>query len=53
MDVLDAIRNRRAIRAYRDEPVDRSTLRAVLESAVWAPSGMNRQPWSFFIIEGV
>ena len=52
MDVLDAIRNRRAIRDYADEPLHRRLIDAVMADAVWAPSGMNRQPWRFFVIEG-
>jgi nitroreductase len=52
VDVLDAIRNRRAVRDYVDEPLDRRLIEAVIADAVWAPSGMNRQPWRFFVIEG-
>lgn len=52
MDVLEAIPARRAVRDYLDEPVERGLIEAVVEKAIWAPSGMNRQPWSFRVIEG-
>lgn len=52
MEVLEAIHQRRAVRDYLDEPLDRQLIEAVVSDAVWAPSGMNRQPWRFFVIEG-
>lgn len=52
MDVLEAIRGRRAVRDYLDEPVGAELIAAMAEAAVWAPSGMNRQPWRFHVLEG-
>ncbi len=52
MDVMEAIRTRRAIRSYRPDPVDKATLTEVIGLATCAPSGLNRQPWSFAVIEG-
>ncbi|HEX5377010.1 MAG TPA: nitroreductase [Phenylobacterium sp.] len=52
MDVLEAIHDRRAVRDYLDEPVGRDLIAAVIDCAVWAPSGMNRQPWRFHVLEG-
>lgn len=51
MNVLDAIHGRRAVRDYLDEPVGRDLISAVLDAAVWAPSGMSRQPWCFYVVE--
>jgi nitroreductase len=48
--VLDAIRERRSIRQFRDEPVGEGDVRAILDAARWAPSGMNNQPWRFVVI---
>lgn len=45
-----AIRARRSIRRYRPEPVPVALLREVLESAGWAPSAHNRQPWRFAVL---
>ncbi len=48
--VIDAIRKRRSIREYTDEPVDRQVLHAIVEAGIWAPSGLNNQPWRFVVI---
>lgn len=52
MDILEAIHSRRAVRDFEDRPVDEATLRDLIGAAVWAPSGMNRQPWCFYVVEG-
>lgn len=52
LDVVEAIRGRRAIRDFHDLPLQRSEIEAVLDDAVWAPSSMNRQPWRFVVLEG-
>jgi len=51
MPVLDAIRQRRAVRAYSGKPVDEAAVRSLLEAAVQAPSANNLQPWSFVVIQ--
>jgi nitroreductase len=51
MTILDAIRNRRAIRHYTDQPVDAETVKVLLEYAVQAPSAVNGQSWSFVVIQ--
>jgi nitroreductase len=50
MDVFEAIRTRRSIRAYEDKPVEEEKLRRVLEAARLAPSAGNRQPWRFIVV---
>ena len=50
MEVLEAIRTRRSVRAYRTEPVGDKTLELVLESARWAPSWANTQCWRFIVV---
>ena len=52
MELTEAIYERRAVRDYTDEAVDETDLRAVIDAAVQAPSGMNRQPWSFVVVSG-
>ncbi len=49
--LLDFMRARRSLRAYRDEPVPRASIEGLLEAAIWAPSAHNRQPWRFAIID--
>ena len=48
--IHEIIRERRAIRRYEDRPVPTSLLHRLLESATWAPSAHNRQPWRFAVI---
>jgi len=51
MELDVCIKGRRSVRAYTDEPVTKEQLDAVLEAGVWAPTGMDRQPWKFVVIE--
>jgi nitroreductase len=52
MELLEAIKSRRSIRAYKPDPVSEEVLTELLEVARWAPSGTNTQPWEFFILTG-
>ena len=52
MDVYEAVRSRRAVRAFTDEPVSREVLERVLSAAAWAPSGSNIQPWHVYVVIG-
>lgn len=47
MELTEAIRKRRSIRRYREDPVPEELLRELLELACWAPSAENEQPWYF------
>ena len=48
--ILEAIRRRRSIREYTAEEVGREELLQIVEAGLWAPSGLNNQPWRFVII---
>ena len=50
MEVLEAIKSRRAIRRYKATPVDDKTIELVLEAARWAPSWKNTQCWRFIVV---
>lgn len=52
MEVREAITKRRSIRGYLDTPVSREVIREVLELAVRAVSGVNSQPWEFYVVAG-
>lgn len=52
MDLLNIIKQRRSIREYKSNPVDKIIIEKILEAGRWAPSGLNNQPWRFLIIEG-
>ncbi len=51
MDVFDAIKSRRSIRKYKQEPIPTEKLEAILEAARLAPSAANRQPWRFILVQ--
>ena len=51
MEVVEAIRTRRSVRKYKGDPIPDQTIRELLDLAVWAPSGMNTQPWAFVVLE--
>ena len=48
--VLQIITNRRSIRAFTGEPVDRAKLEIALKAAMAAPSANNAKPWEFVIV---
>src|SRR4051812_39499155 len=50
MDVDDAIRTRRTIKAYAPEPVARSLLDELFELARWAPNHELTEPWRFRVL---
>jgi nitroreductase/NAD-dependent dihydropyrimidine dehydrogenase PreA subunit len=49
-EVTHLLRARRSVRGYASRPVERDTLRALIDVARFAPSGSNRQPVHWFII---
>lgn len=51
MDVLEAIHGRRAVRDYADKTPSPTVIRSLIGEAVWAPSGVNLQPWCFFVLD--
>lgn len=50
MELMDAIRGRRAVRSYSDTAVMTETIKRLVEAAIQAPSAINAQPWHFTII---
>ena len=50
MEVLQAIKERRSIRQYSQEPVSEDQLTQILEAGRWAPSRGNSQPWKFIVL---
>ena len=50
MELMDVIRQRRASRDYRPDPVTAPMLRQLIDAAIWAPSAMNAQPWHFSVV---
>src|SRR6185437_13953624 len=52
MDVYEAVKSRRAVRGFTDQPVSRQVLERVLSAAAWSPSGSNIQPWKTYVVTG-
>lgn len=51
MELFEALKERRSYRAYEQKPVEENVIRELLEACIYAPSGMDSQPWAFVIIE--
>ena len=49
MELMEVIRNRRAVRDFSNQPVSQSKVEDLIHAAVLAPSAMNRQPWAFAV----
>jgi nitroreductase len=52
MDIIEAINQRRSIRAFKSEPVPKAILKEIIELALRAPSYDNTQPWELAIVTG-
>jgi nitroreductase len=52
MDVIDAIKERKSIRAFKSTPVKLDLLKEIIKQAQRAPSWANTQPWEFAIVTG-
>ncbi len=52
MDVVEVIKSRKSIRAFKPDPVPLDTLKQIIGLAVRAPSWSNTQPWEFVIAGG-
>ncbi len=50
MPLIEAIRDRRTVRAYRDHPISHETFLYLVTAAIHAPSTCNEQRWRFIII---
>lgn len=48
--VIQAIMDRRSIRAYEDKPVSRETLQTLVDCGLNAPSARNLQPWHVSVL---
>ena len=49
--MLAAIKSRRSIRKFTSRGVDDEHLDQIVEAGMWAPSGLNNQPWRMAIIK--
>ena len=52
MDIVEAVNQRKSIRAFKPDAVPQEILREIMELALRAPSWANTQPWEFAIAGG-
>jgi nitroreductase len=48
---MEAVAGRRSVRSYAARSLDASTVRALLEAAVRAPTAVHEEPWAFVIVQ--
>ena len=51
METRECILGRKSIRKFNNKPISVTDLKEILEAARWAPSGKNKQPWRFYVIQ--
>ncbi|MDH5695536.1 MAG: nitroreductase family protein, partial [Dehalococcoidia bacterium] len=52
MDVFQAIKERKSMRAFKPVPIPKETIDEILRLTIHAPSALNLQPWEFFVVTG-
>lgn len=48
---MKEIFNRRSIRKFKDQPVEKKKIETLLRAGMQAPSAANQQPWEFIVVE--
>jgi len=51
MELIDVMLKRRSTRKFNDKPVTKDELDKILQSALLAPTSMNRKPCNFMVVE--
>ena len=49
--VVENLMTRRSVRAYKTQPVPKEIMDVVLECGIYAPNGMNKQPWEIRVVD--
>ena len=44
---INSIKERRAVRAYKDKAIEKEKINEIIECGIWAPSARNNQSWKF------
>ena len=50
MDVFEALYTTRAMRRVKEDPIPEDVIKSIVDSAIRAPSGSNRQDWKFVVV---
>jgi len=49
--IFETILGRRSVRSFAPIKVEADIIKTLLESAVWAPTAMHKEPWGFVIVQ--
>ncbi len=52
MDLLNAIKERKSLRAFKPDPIPKERIEEILKLTIHAPSAINLQPWEFVVVTG-
>jgi nitroreductase len=52
MDILEGIKTRKSIRAFKPKPVAKGVLKKILQASSNSPSYTNTQPWEVVVVRG-
>jgi nitroreductase len=50
LDFFDVVTTQRAMRRLKPDPIPDAVLRQIMDTAICAPTGGNRQGWSFLVV---
>jgi len=52
MDVLNLIKNKKAVRVYKDRGISPKNINRIIEAGIWGPSllAVGFQPWKFVVV---
>ena len=51
MNLLEIMQNRRSVRTYTGEKIPKEKLDQILQAGLLSPSGRNRKPWEFIVVQ--
>jgi len=51
MEVMNAIRTKKAVRLFSDKPVTKEDIQTILEAGRHSQSAKNTQPWQFMVVQ--
>ncbi len=49
--IIENLMTRRSVRAYKDDAVPHDIMNKILECGIYAPNGMNKQPWEIRVVD--
>jgi nitroreductase len=52
MELWEAVKTRKSIRAFKAEAVPQEVIQRILEASRWSPSWGNTQPWELVVVTG-